>query len=358
MPEYSFAEMADMHFMYGKANGCALEARRLYQETFPNRQLPSDKMFSSLHQRLRETGNFKPNKKDCGRNRTTRTPQAEEIVLQQIEANPGSSTRRISAQTNISKSTVWEILHEELLYPYHLQRVQALKPQDFLPRVEFCQWMQMKCHQDRHFLDKVLFTDEAGFTREGVVNFHNNHIWLDENPSAIFEARFQDKFSINVWAGIIGNRLLGPYVMPQRLNGPAYLHFLQNTLPVLLEDLPYGLRLETFFMHDGAPAHFSVLVREYLNQTYPDRWIGRGGPVTWPPRSPDLNPLDYFLWGYLKHLVYSVRVDNLQQLEQRVIHCCQEIRNKQGVFQRVKRSMRNRLASCIEMNGQHFQHLL
>ena len=50
-------------------------------------------------------------------------------------------------------------------------------------------------------------------------------------------------------------------------------------------------------MHDGAPAHFSLVAREFLNATYEDRWIGRGGPHLWPARSPDLNPLDFFLWA-------------------------------------------------------------
>jgi hypothetical protein len=44
-------------------------------------------------------------------------------------------------------------------------------------------------------------------------------------------------------------------------------------------------------MHDGAQAHVSRAVRDVLSNTYHDRWINRGGPTAWPPRSPDLNPL-------------------------------------------------------------------
>ncbi|GBM23804.1 hypothetical protein AVEN_91142-1 [Araneus ventricosus] len=55
-----------------------------------------------------------------------------------------------------------------------------------------------------------------------------------------------------------------------------------------------------WFQHDGVPAHFSTNVRNYLNATFGARWIGRGGPVPWPPRSPDLSSLDYLLWGHLK----------------------------------------------------------
>lgn len=110
-------------------------------------------------------------------------------------------------------------------------------------------------------------------------------------------------------------------------------------------------------MHDGAPPHFNILVREHLSQVYGERWIGRGGPVAWPPRSPDLNPLDYFLWGYLKTLVYSVPIENEAQLQERIISQCEVIRNTPGIFERVRSSMRNRFAGCIDMNGGHFQHL-
>jgi hypothetical protein len=48
---------------------------------------------------------------------------------------------------------------------------------------------------------------------------------------------------------------------------------------------------------DGAPPHFSQVVRQYLGHKFPNRWIGRGGTQNWPPRSLDLNPLDYHVWG-------------------------------------------------------------
>jgi hypothetical protein len=69
-----------------------------------------------------------------------------------------------------------------------------------------------------------------------------------------------------------------------------------------------------WYMHDGALAHFSCAVWDVLNNTYHDRWIGRGGPIAWPPSSPDLNPLDFHPWGHLKILVYAAPVDNEEAL--------------------------------------------
>ena len=92
--DYTFAEMAKIHFFYGRANGSAHEARRLYQETFPKRRLPFSRTFSRIAQRLRETGTFIP-VFEGGWPRTARTVQQEQRILARVAANPGISTRRI-----------------------------------------------------------------------------------------------------------------------------------------------------------------------------------------------------------------------------------------------------------------------
>ncbi|KAJ4433851.1 hypothetical protein ANN_16163 [Periplaneta americana] len=66
-------------------------------------------------------------------------------------------------------------------------------------------------------------------------------------------------------------------------------------------------------------ALLTSVVRLAGNRKFPDRWIGRGGPIAWPPRSPDLNPLDFYLWGHLKSLVYSSPVPDLESLRNRIV---------------------------------------
>ena len=65
-----------------------------------------------------------------------------------------------------------------------------------------------------------------------------------------------------------------------------------------------------WYQHDGAPPHYSRAVQQLLNEKFKNQWIGRGGPIEWPPRSPDLNPLDFFLWGYIKALVHKKTTEN------------------------------------------------
>ena len=64
-----------------------------------------------------------------------------------------------------------------------------------------------------------------------------------------------------VWPGIIGNHLIEPFLIENRLNGAMYLQFLQQNLNDLLENVPLQLKNQLWFMHDGAPPHFSNLIR-------------------------------------------------------------------------------------------------
>jgi hypothetical protein len=130
-----------------------------------------------------------------------------------------------------------------------------------------------------------------------------------------------------VWAGIVGDCLVGPHVLPHRLTGNHYRDFLLHNLPNLLEDVPLAVRARMWYMHDGTPTYFSRAVRDVLNNTYHDRWIGKGGPTAWPPRSPDLNSLDSYLWGHLNTLVYAAPLDNKEALHHRTVDTRQTIHN-------------------------------
>ena len=83
-------------------------------------------------------------------------------------------------------------LKEQGLRPYHVQKVQALESADFPRRVKYCEWLLHQCCEPPTFLNCILFTDEAEFTRNAIFNSHNIHIiWSDENPHARQEVRFQ-----------------------------------------------------------------------------------------------------------------------------------------------------------------------
>ena len=101
------------------------------------------------------------------------------------------------------------------------------------------------------------------------------------------------------------------------VNSEAYLAMLKNWLMKLSIK---GERAVSIFQPNGAPTYWSLTVKEYLNATLHDRWIGYAGKddyvlLHWFPRFPDLTPCDFFLWGHIKALVYvppfSTSVANL-----------------------------------------------
>ncbi|GFX12270.1 mariner Mos1 transposase [Trichonephila clavipes] len=94
-----------------------------------------------------------------------------------------------------------------------------------------------------------------------------------------------------------------------------------------------------WFQHDGSPTHFSADVRNVLDTAYPSRWIGLGGPVNWPARSPDLSCLYFFLCGYMKSLVYVSPVDSDEALVARIAFVAGDIREMPGVFANVRQSL-------------------
>ena len=98
---------------------------------------------------------------------------------------------------------------------------------------------------------------------------------------------------MNVWCNVLGKRLIEPFVFDNNLTGNTYEDFLRHVLQGLLEDIPLMIKSQMNFHDDGAPPHYTRRVREFLNESLPNRWLGHGGPIPWPPRSPDLIPLDY-----------------------------------------------------------------
>ncbi|GFW67271.1 DUF4817 domain-containing protein [Trichonephila clavipes] len=295
-----------MILAYGATNCNGRAAQRLYAERHPVRRIPAHTMFARLHQQLCETGSFQ--KAARNRDRTTRTELNEEIVLD----------------------------------------------------MAFSQWYLQQRIANPFFAASVLFTDEASFSREGIFNTHNSHSWAAVNPHVTRTRAAQDRFLVNEWAGILGDHIIGPYILPNRLTGSRYLIFLEQVLPELLDSahVTAATRTSIWFQQDGTPHIFSISVRNHLDATCGERWIGRGGPVHWPPRSPDLSCLDYFFWGQMKSLVYETPVNSAEELVARISEAAGEIRNTPEMLSNVRLSMKRRCKACITYVGRQFEHLL
>ena len=111
------------------------------------------------------------------------------------------------------------------------------------------------------------------------------------------------------------NRVIGPFFFHETtITADDYLDLLTKYVaPQLIDSQP-----TIIFQQDGAPPHWGLRVRQFLNETFSDRWIGRDGPISWPTCSPDITPLDFFLWGYVKDIVCRTKVRNITDLKQSI----------------------------------------
>jgi hypothetical protein len=96
----------DMVLAYGAEGGNAVQAQMVYREQFPDRVVPNSKTFTSSVQRLRDTGKFHPRTQDRGRDRSQRVLDIEPQILEAVEANSGTSTRRVALQVGVSHHVV------------------------------------------------------------------------------------------------------------------------------------------------------------------------------------------------------------------------------------------------------------
>lgn len=108
------------------------------------------------------------------------------------------------------------------MHPYHIQLQQELHVDDYQSRLEFCVWAQNTIRVLRNFVHLILFGDEATFHRNGSVNRHNFHYYPTENPYFVRYST-QNRWSLNVWGGVIGDNVIGPYFFEQRVTGEVYL---------------------------------------------------------------------------------------------------------------------------------------
>lgn len=155
----------------------------------------------------------------------------------------------------------------------------------------------------------------------------------------------------NGLGGHLRGGIIGPFFITGKLNGPKYLRMLkEQVLPLIRRNM---LLNGGYWMQDGAPPHFAKEIRDFLDQTYPGRWIGRSGPILWPPRSPDMTPCDFFLWAHIKRQVYARRPETLDELRLYITEAFDRLDVE--TCERVCVSVSDRFIKCLEKNGGHFE---
>ena len=267
------------------------------------------------HSRLITTGSVC----DAPRRRVSPSRSEENIcvVKDMFAKSPDKSIRQAVRESGLTYHSVQSILKIELDFrPWKPHYCQALSDEDCDRRLEYGEMMTEWLIRCPELCKKIVWTDEAIFHVGGFVNRHNCHYWAAEDPRIIAE-KVHSRPKLTVWCGMTSSKVVGPVILRDTMNAERYLNMLRDQVyPILsswdnIDDL--------IFMQDGAAPHFALAVRDWLDSTFPGRWLGRRGPHEWPARSPDLTPCDFFLWGWAKEEVYKTNPKSLEELKDKIL---------------------------------------
>jgi transposase len=260
------------------------------------------------------------------------------------------SARAVSRQSGLPKTTVLRALKSRLnMHPYRVRLLQELKETDYQARVDFANWFLDRMDEDG-FQERVLWTDEAHFNLDGSLCNKNCVIWSKDNPCTSVTTSLHPQ-RVTVWCGFTSRFILPPAFLENgdTVNAERYLHILKEHM---LPNLPRHKK-NIIFMQDGAPPHVANIVKTFLKDRFGDDIISRHFPQPWPPRSPDLNPCDFFLWGHLKSRVFlhdPKSVDELKRAIQLEI-----LRIDGDVLVKTVDNLFDRLLCELATNGRHIE---
>lgn len=140
-----------------------------------------------------------------------------------------------------------------------------------------------------------------------------------QNPIFMWKILLTVKKSL-FWAALSSTGIIGPFFFEDTegeavtINSERYLKLMKSKFLPALRRKVVNFD-DVWFQQDGATPHTAGCVLQWLDNTFGDQYISYRTANVWPPHTPDLNPLDFFLWGYLQDRVYSPSPQTTEDLK-------------------------------------------
>ena len=332
-------------------------ARRMLKE-FPHKNW-SLAGVTRLLKKIADSGSHERQAKPMPKRTIENIAAVENLIMCQ-ESQPGThrSEREIAREINVSQSTVHRIVHHELnLKCLKKKRAQELTESNKLTRLIRARQLLRDYSQSKvHF---IWFTDEKLFTVTAPKNAQNDRLYVpagrkkkEVNAKRLLQTRstFTKSVMVSVGVSSLGSTDLIFIDPGVKINGAYYRDVLlsQKLLPAIRE-LSGGYFV---FQQDSAPAHRAYDTVEMLRLNTP-AFIP---PTVWPPNSPDLNPVDYRIWGVLQERVYKRKIRDVGHLKERLIE--EWARFDQKIIDGAINQWRKRLRACVSAGGDHFEQTI
>lgn len=315
MSQWSSEHRAFAVETFFKSNDSYVIARRQFCSKFGIRRIsdgPSVNLIRSWVQRFRATASAM-NVPRPGPSRSSRTPENIELVESSLRENPRLSIRKRAASLGLPRAIIHEILKKDLkFHPFKIQIVQELKESDFDLRKNFCETMLERFRT----VNPIFWSDEAHFHLNGHVNKQNCRYWSPRtrNPRLKHQKPLHCP-RVTVWCALSTHEIIGPFFFENsrgqatNVNGENYRRMITEFfLPNLRAHPSYSSH--TWFQQDGATAHTARASMNLLRENFPQKLISRFGDIPWPPRSPDLTPMDFF-YGATSKRGFIMTIPNL-----------------------------------------------
>jgi transposase len=311
---------------------------------------PTRKTVASLVKKFYETGSVLDSNGDRGRKRL-RTEEHEDEVLDSLEDDPTLSSRSRSRSLSIPRTTLQRVIADLNYRAYRPHLLIDLTDEQKGNRVDFCHEFLKRVDDDPTFLQNIWFSDECRFSMDRVVNKTDCVYYAIENPHYTISVTHTMK-SCMAWCAISTKGIIGPFFFDATVTSKSYIEMLRSQyIPALKEKGHYDTAR---FQQDGAAAHTALATREFLNREFHDKWIGLQGPLTWPAKSPDLTPPDFFLWGFLKSKVYEDSPGTVEELKAAIGKAVAEIPVE--MCRKACENVSIRAKRCIDLKGETVGH--
>ncbi|XP_037020829.2 uncharacterized protein LOC119063554 isoform X1 [Artibeus jamaicensis] len=328
----------------------AEKVRQKWAEEFDTPS-PSRQTIYRIRDKFDKTGSI-CNAPKSGRPVSITTQENEMLVSQAFTESPKKSKQRASVELGISCRSLSRIMQRLGLKMYRPRLLHGLLEDDPDRRLQFCEVVLNEERQGNSIIDKIIWSNEAHFKLSGAVYRHNCVYFSRENSHIMIEGQLNEP-GITVWAGFSCKGVFGPIFFHTAITQDLYLNMLKDTvLPQLQRQHDND---DYFFQQDEAHPHCAVTVREFLDEQLPNRWIGRRGPVEWPPRSPDLTPMDFFFWGVVKDKVFLRKPRTVDDMICCIREVCQEIDDNKELCAKVCSNIASRLQECVNNEGRQFE---
>lgn len=339
-----------------------ISTQRKFRHHFRTKHAPCAKSILRLQEKFLANGSIQNQRKGrSGRKRSRRTPEGISKVKAMISTSPSKSIRKLAQEAGTSHTTIRQILREDLnLYPYKITMHQTLNECDKGQRLAFSRWLKEKTDADPDFLNRIIFSDEAHFHLNGAVNTQNCRVWTCEPPDNVLESPLHCP-KVTAWCAMTAGGIIGPFFFQKSdgttvtVNKDRYLGMLEKLWTKLVEDPEIDTE-NIWFQQDGAPPHVSRVALSWLEDHFGERVISLKTQTPWPPHSPDLTPLDFYLWGFIKSQVYRKSPKSLSELKNAIRQVTRGI--TPDTCRRVIGEVARRTDLCILRNGGHIEHVL